>query len=157
MKTRNVWKKPTQPFNCDGCGTLIDPDKLVMYPKVEGEASMVCTTEPVIPFTWLDVEPNSDADEYKTCNICWHCFNKVQPDMWISERCWELTPQFRKFSELADCPTSEELLAQSEVLPDGTIVWPNGWAESPEQQAERAVEAAKLAALDKATDEARLA
>lgn len=89
---------------CYGCGTIKDPDVEEMY---TGED--LCNDNPIPPLMVLDCEP-SDADVYdaigiygpdwKTVVVCFECFDRLQPDMWISQNCWERLNPFIPFRDL---------------------------------------------------------
>jgi hypothetical protein len=87
-------------ITCHGCGILKDQTILEIYPYPEEDS--LCD-EPIEPTLELDCCPNpgSTGDRgWKKVTVCHECFHKLQPDMWISEQCWEKINPTTLFDQL---------------------------------------------------------
>lgn len=97
-------------FRCWGCGVEKDTDVHERYApdldKPEDERRL--TDQPIAPLFFLDCQgplEKLDADpakqetmhrlgaprycEFRFVIVCHQCFDKLDPDMWISDGCWE--------------------------------------------------------------------
>jgi len=72
-------------MKCCGCGAEKDMSVLEIYPFPEDET--FCK-EPIQPLLSLECQPNDKSGEWKLPIVCHECFKKLDPDMWISEKCW---------------------------------------------------------------------
>lgn len=66
-------------LNCFGCGVSKDTAVLESYPYDDDNLN---TEKPGVPMLTLD------CDE-KAAVVCYDCFHRIQPDMWIDEACWQ--------------------------------------------------------------------
>lgn len=70
--------------NCLGCGVEKDDETKEKYPYPnEG----YITDEAIEPFFILECE-GTKAD-WRLVRVCHECFHKLDPDMWISKKCWD--------------------------------------------------------------------
>jgi hypothetical protein len=74
---------------CMGCGVEKDWNILERYPYPE----QGLVEDPIKPLFALDCEPWEDVPEehrkWRRAVVCHECFHKLDPDMWISSRCWK--------------------------------------------------------------------
>lgn len=89
-------------MKCLACGIEKDMAVKEVYPY--GEADHIIS-DPVDPLFELDCEggPLNDGSGYsvyKRATVCHECFHKLRPDMWISQRCWELLSPITPFQDL---------------------------------------------------------
>lgn len=84
---------------CHGCGAVKDPAAREVYPYPEDD---VTTARPVSPLFELDVEPHERGAAFKVATVCHHCFHRLQPDMWISQRGWEAINPVTPFGDLPE-------------------------------------------------------
>lgn len=82
---------------CHGCGVEKDPAIFEIYPFPEDH---IVIDKPIQPFFDLDCEPNDRNDDWKLVKVCHGCFHKLDPDMWISQRCWEVITPITAFADL---------------------------------------------------------
>lgn len=90
---------PTK-FKCHGCGVEKDLTQKEVYPYPE---DAIVTDRPVVPLYSLECEPTDEGGKWKHVMVCHHCFHKLEPDMWISERCWESISPQTAFDALPEC------------------------------------------------------
>jgi hypothetical protein len=78
--------------NCFGCNVEKDTEVLEVSPFAEEDG---LTGNPICPFLVLDVQGNripNDPDnysEFRMTVVCFDCFHRLEPDMWISKNCWD--------------------------------------------------------------------
>lgn len=81
---------------CYGCGVEKDPEVEEMYTGKD-----LCNDEPIGPLIVLDCQPHKfDDPNWKSVIVCFECFDKLSPDMWISQNCWESLNPHIPFNEL---------------------------------------------------------
>lgn len=86
-------------MKCHGCGVEKDPAVKEVYPFPEDN---IVTDRPIQPLHELDCEPTDDALPWKRVTVCHGCLHRLEPDMWISQQCWESLNPVVRFSELPD-------------------------------------------------------
>lgn len=80
----------TSIVKCQGCGAEKDLNSREVYPY---EDDGIVTDRPIVPFFHLDCTDEDGDGTTKKVTVCFVCFHNLDPDMWISRRCWEsLTP-----------------------------------------------------------------
>ena len=88
-------------IKCLGCGVEKDMEILEVFPYPE--ENMLCE-DPLPPLFVLECQPWSDDKEdrrpWRVVIVCHECFRKLEPDMWISERCWKNINAVTPFEEL---------------------------------------------------------
>lgn len=82
-------------YKCQGCGVEKDLTAIEEYPYPDGRISPGCPL--------LEI----DCDE-KRVIVCYECFHRLDPDMWISRACWEGIGAVVPFDELPLAPTNEK-------------------------------------------------
>lgn len=90
------------PRKCHGCGIQKDSSVKELYPYPDEDG---ITDQPIGPFFNLDVEPERDGQRslgWKDATVCHQCFHKLEPDMWIHERCWKSIGPVVGFKDLPD-------------------------------------------------------
>jgi len=70
-------------MKCFACRAERDPHGRAMYPYPEDYID----TEKSVP-QLLVLECEGEA-EFRVAVVCHDCFHKLDPDMWVSKRCWE--------------------------------------------------------------------
>jgi hypothetical protein len=78
---------------CHGCGLTYDITIEEVYPYPEDET--ICE-DPIPPI----LEINCSGQPWRRVNVCFDCFHKLQPDMWIDRRGWESINPTTPFAEL---------------------------------------------------------
>jgi hypothetical protein len=91
-------------MKCHGCG--VEKDPAVLEPCRHADPEDNCGDRLVRPFVQLDCEPHDfrKDGQWKQPTVCHDCFHKLEPDMWISERCWEFINPVVPFESLPDLP-----------------------------------------------------
>ena len=86
-------------IKCHGCGIEKDMSVLELYPFPEEDRNC---DDPVPPIFKLDCKPWEPYKEFgwKKVSVCHICFSKLDPDMWISSRCWNSINPITPFEEL---------------------------------------------------------
>ncbi len=97
-------------MKCHGCGVEKDETVLEVYPYPEDH---ITQSKPIKPFMQLDCEGmdanDDDSGVVKSVTVCHNCFHRLQPDMWISQRCWEALNPVVPFDDLPDIGPWEAL------------------------------------------------
>ena len=73
-------------MKCFACGVEKDLKVLEVYPF----PGRMCD-EPIAPLLALECEGDGgfvSRNPFKVVVVCHQCFEKLDPDMWISEKCW---------------------------------------------------------------------
>jgi hypothetical protein len=87
-------------MQCFGCGVEKDTEKPERY---AGNLD-IRKDKDVEPLLVLDVEPwGEDPEPWRAAVVCHSCFDRLEPDMWISSNCWHsIGPalEFRGLPEL---------------------------------------------------------
>jgi hypothetical protein len=90
-------------MKCHGCGVEKDETVSEVYPYPDDN---ITQEKPIKPFMQLDCEgvdeEGDDSGTVKSVTVCHGCFHRLQPDMWISQRCWESLNPVVPFEELPD-------------------------------------------------------
>lgn len=80
--------------SCLACGVLKDPSIKEVYPYPEDGL----IDEPINPLMTLDCQgPLGDC---RVVTVCHACFHRLDPDMWISDRCWLSLDPVTPFAQL---------------------------------------------------------
>lgn len=72
-------------MKCHSCGVEKDMEALETSPHAEDDC--LCD-DPIPPLLGVDCEPDGVLAKWRTAKVCHECFHRLQPDMWIDERCW---------------------------------------------------------------------
>lgn len=72
-------------IKCLGCGTEKDTDVEEPYPYPEDD---ILCEGPIDPLFVLECQPETKGEAWRVGIVCHQCFKKLQPDMWIGEKCW---------------------------------------------------------------------
>jgi hypothetical protein len=83
-------------MKCFGCGVEKDLYELEIYPYPEDKT--LCD-DPIPPLMVLECQRRPE-NEWKACVVCFECFRKLDPDLWISENCWNSINPIIKFDDL---------------------------------------------------------
>jgi hypothetical protein len=67
-------------MKCLACGVEKDPAQKEMYPYDDLDRE-----EPIAPLLELDCEGPSG---FRVVLVCHACFHRLEPDQWISDKCW---------------------------------------------------------------------
>jgi hypothetical protein len=72
-------------MKCFGCSVEKDlgVNEVYSYP----EDKRLCD-EPIPPLMAIECQGELDHSDYRMVVVCHECFRKLDPDMWISEKCW---------------------------------------------------------------------
>ena len=55
--------------------------------------------EPIEPLFQIDCQ-DQDGNEWRQVVVCHECFHRLNPDQWISRRCWESLNPITPFERL---------------------------------------------------------
>ncbi|RBP40565.1 hypothetical protein DES53_108272 [Roseimicrobium gellanilyticum] len=97
---------------CMACGVEKDPLKKEVHPYPEDGI----VDDPVSPLWMLECQ----GADWRWVMVCHHCFHKLDPDMWISDRCWRslnpITPfeKLPKFGEPSICIVEVQIVRHVE-------------------------------------------
>jgi hypothetical protein len=72
-------------MKCYGCGITKNTAVMEPYPYPEEDH---CSTRPMEPLFVLDCSPEAIGTGHRAVVVCHECFHKLDPDLWISEKCW---------------------------------------------------------------------
>jgi hypothetical protein len=74
---------------CQACGVEKDTENEEIYPYPD-ELDRFEDRKPIAPFLSLDCQgPSVDGvTDWRVVTVCHDCFHRLDPDMWISDRCW---------------------------------------------------------------------
>ena len=83
---------------CLACGIEKDASLKEVYPYPEDGL----IEDPINPFLTIDCEgPRIDGVvDWRVVTICHDCFHKLDPDQWISARCWASLHPLIPFEQL---------------------------------------------------------
>ena len=82
---------------CHGCGVVKDRALLEPYPYHEAAISGY---EPIEPLIEIDCSPRPAEGPWRQVTVCHECCHRLDPDMWISQACWERLAPFVPFDAL---------------------------------------------------------
>jgi len=84
---------------CQACGIEKDSGVKEVYPYPDDG---IVDHEPIDPFFTLDCQgPSIDGvTAWRSATVCHDCFHRLNPDMWISERCWQALRPVISFEQL---------------------------------------------------------
>lgn len=82
---------------CLACGVEKDTSIKEVYPYPED----YLIDEPIDPLMTIDCQGDRD---WRVVTICHECFHKLEPDQWISERCWRSIDPVTPFEALPKLP-----------------------------------------------------
>ena len=71
---------------CLACGIEKDIDLHEIYPYPD---DCITTEELIEPLIELECQMDNDCSDFRIATVCFDCFHKLEPDMWISESMWE--------------------------------------------------------------------
>jgi len=96
-------------MRCLACGTVKDTSAKEVYPYPDD--GVACDL-PIEPLSVMDcqgplLKPAGTHSDWRVVIVCHHCFHKLEPDMWISDRCWESLNPVTPFERLPH-PLEEE-------------------------------------------------
>ena len=95
-------------MRCFGCGIEKDPRGKEFF---TGEYDGLIDDEPISSLFVLDVQPSSaEKKKWKATVVCHGCFDRLEPDMWISENCWKSLDPVLVFDDLPELPEGYEYL-----------------------------------------------
>jgi hypothetical protein len=88
-------------LKCLACGVEKDMQEKELYTFCEHRF----IDAPIDPLLELDCQggPLNDGSGYcdfRRVLVCHACFNKLEPDMWIGQECWERLSPITPFNEL---------------------------------------------------------
>ena len=81
-------------MKCLACGVEKDLSVKEMYPFPDDG---VITDEPVSPLFVIECQRKT---EWRVAIMCHACCHRLEPDMWISDRCWESLEPATPFEQL---------------------------------------------------------
>ena len=95
-------------MKCYGCGIEKDLSKEEIYPFPEEHR--LCT-DPIPPLFVLECEIRMypSPSKWKAVVVCHNCFSKLNPDMWISDSCWNSLNPIIPIDKLPDMRDRDEL------------------------------------------------
>ena len=83
---------------CLACGVEKDTEVEEVYPYPEEDRFV---DEPIPPLLSTDCESWDSPDKrWRRATVCHECYHKLQPDMWISDRCWKNLDPVTPFEQL---------------------------------------------------------
>jgi hypothetical protein len=71
--------------SCHGCGIQKDTVVKEFYTVDD----RLTKDEPIAPLLVLCCEPSVANADWRHAVVCHACFARLDPDMWISQECWE--------------------------------------------------------------------
>ena len=78
-------------MKCYSCGVDKDLSVKEAYPYPEDDR---LTEEPISPLMVIEcssiAKKSNGERDYRVVVVCHECFHKIDPDMWIGEKCWQL-------------------------------------------------------------------
>ena len=86
-------------MKCQACGIEKDMDVLEVYPFPD----RLCD-EPIPPLLELECEGEGgfgSQNPFKVVRVCHQCFERLDPDQWISEKCWKSLNPVTPYEELS--------------------------------------------------------
>ncbi len=84
-------------MKCQACGIEKDPEVLEVYPFPEEDS---ITDDPIPPLMELECQDYEFNKAFKEAIVCHQCFHRLDPDMWISRKCWEKLNPIVPFKDL---------------------------------------------------------
>ena len=88
-------------LKCLACGIEKDTEVQEVYPFPEDG---IIDAVPIEPFFFLEVQPWDDfqsaREKWRKTMVCHGCFHRLEPDMWISSKCWKALDPVTPFEEL---------------------------------------------------------
>lgn len=94
-------------MKCYGCGKEKNPFEKETYPY---EDDTLTTEEPIEPLIVLECESSLG---WKGVVVCHDCFHRLDPDMWIGERCWNSLDPAVKIENLPKIAETSKWLVDS--------------------------------------------
>lgn len=85
---------------CQGCGIEKDCDAHEVY--THPETDRICT-EPIPPLCSVEVQSTERTDghsAFRSATVCFECFHRLDPDMWISQEMWEALKPVVSYDDL---------------------------------------------------------
>jgi len=89
---------------CSACGIK---KEMCVLEKYQYQNDGIVTDEPILPLLELDCQSNNGR-EFRRVSLCHVCFHKVLPDMWMSQRGWELLNPIIHFNDLPKLSDKEK-------------------------------------------------
>ena len=89
---------------CLACGVEKDISVKEVYPYPEDGL----IEDPIDPLSTIDCEgPRiGDVKDWRVVTVCHHCFHRLNPDQWISDKCWASLKPVTPFEQLPKLSTS---------------------------------------------------
>jgi hypothetical protein len=81
---------------CLSCGVEKDTEVKEVYPYPDDGL----VDDPIRPVSFLDCQ---DGRDWREVVVCHECFHRLEPDQWISRRCWETLEPVTPFGALPPC------------------------------------------------------
>jgi hypothetical protein len=83
---------------CLACGVEKDTSVKEIYPYPDDG---IIDDEPIEPFLSIECQGGpGPVSDWRFVTVCHACFHKLDPDMWISERCWLSLKPITPFDQL---------------------------------------------------------
>jgi hypothetical protein len=80
---------------CHGCGVEKDLDVPEVYPYPEDDIR-----DDLPPLLTMDCQSEDVNGRWRNVLLCYECYHKFDPDMWILQRQWESWKTATPFDEL---------------------------------------------------------
>jgi len=82
---------------CLACGTEKDTSLKELYPY---RGDRIVVLEPMEPLIPIECEGTKSGNDWRLATMCHECWHKLDPDLWISEDCWESLNPMTPFERL---------------------------------------------------------
>lgn len=86
---------------CQACGIEKDMDIEEYYPYSE---DMITQEDKVQPLFDLECQMDEDQSDFRVATVCFSCYHKLEPDMWINESMWKALNPIVDAKDLPDLP-----------------------------------------------------
>jgi len=89
-------------MQCLACGAAKDTRVPEFYPYPDDH---IVSDKPIEPLFALDcqgplLEPGDTKCDWRVVIVCHHCLHGLEPDMWISDQCWQSLNPITPFEQL---------------------------------------------------------
>ena len=91
---------------CLACGIEKDPTVFEQYPYYTEEDG-ITDNSPISSLFEIDCQP-SGKKVWKKVIVCHKCYHALDPDMWISDKCWKRINPITPFEQLPNLYTDGE-------------------------------------------------
>jgi hypothetical protein len=85
---------------CLACGVEKDRSVKEVYPYPEEDGLI---EDPIDPMMEIDCQGGAD---WRRVTVCFECFHKLSPDLWISKAGWQSLNPVTAFDQLPKLPTT---------------------------------------------------